>query len=247
MPGALTLGALTTDNINFGVGTGLGDLDPYTFIGWFRPSSLTSQKTFYSRHNPPSGFAGKRIETSGTSGFVTCVAQRATTNTTYTTNSNPLVASTWNLMAFVYSSAAGAGLVCHIYRGGIGVPATECTYSATTDGTGALVTEATGETMIGARNLTATIDRAWLGDIGPCAVFGAALSLADITSWQLIARKTVGTNVAKLFGRPGKNGADWIEYTANAGTVTGATQSDGPPIAGPWVQRNGSLLLTRAA
>lgn len=238
MPGALTFGANASDRVAL-TNTGLTNLNPITVLLWVNVTTLANSKQFLNCSDAGNGYL--RFALDGASGDVSFLRKRATTSSLYITNSTPLSsAGTWRCIAVTYDS--GATPTTHIYAGATPSAIAEATYGTATDGSGAVSNDATGSWIWGNRFAT---DAALLGKIAFGAIFNAAFSLADIKSWAQIPRLTVGANVAKAFGRCGKYGNDWIEYGGPTPTVTGATQTNGPPIGGMWTQQG--LLYQRAA
>lgn len=229
--GSLLLGGATSDRISLGAGTGLTDLNVVTYIGLFFPTSLANGSYLVGRTGAVTPY--KRWTENGTGGNIAFRVAHATTDANYTTSDTPLVTlNRWYCCAVIWDSTQGAGNRIKIYTGIMGPaysPMAANAMTASNEPVGAITTESSATTVWGNNGVTSPVS-SFKGNIGPCAAFPAALSPADLQSWQQTPRLTVGANVAAAFGRPGKNGADWIEYTANTGTVTGATQADGCPI-----------------
>lgn len=227
MPGALTFGAATSDKVSLGAGTGLANLDPMTILAWVYPTTLTTNRNIYARGEAVT--ARRTFRTSGVVGDLQISVSR-TVNTNYITNSTPLATlNRWYCVVATFNSLAAVGQLVNIYTALLGGTLTEATYGTATDGSGAVVAEASAVSIWGNTGQTSPVN-AWQGGIAMGAVFAVELSLADCQSWMQRPRLTVGANTAAAFGRAGKYGNDWIEYSANTGTVTGATQSDGSPL-----------------
>lgn len=239
MPGSLIFGAATSDVVDVGSGASLDDLDPFTVLLWCMPTTLTSGRALWSKM----GTGNKFLRFSDAAGNVQLFVTRAVT-TSYITNTAPLgTTNQWALLAASFSSAQVAGQIVKIYKGALGVPAAAQTFGTATDGSGALTTDNTGN---GRWSNMSSLAVSFQGRIAMGAVFGAELSLADVQSWQQRPRVTVGANAAKAFFRLGNEGVGTQQdYSGNAntGTVTGATQGDGPGFqqAAP-----GSLFLRAA-
>ncbi len=241
--GSLVFGAATTDRVDVG-NAALLDLDPFTWLFWCYPTSLTAGMRLAST-NVSSGSDNKFLNAPGTStDNLRLAVTRATANTNYITNTTPIATKNkWFCVAVTWSSAATPAVT--LYVGDLATALTAQTFGTATNGSGALVSETGGTACIGNRTASPVVP--WIGRISHHAIFNAVLSLADCLSWQKLPRKTVGANVAKGFWRLGKDGADAIEYTGlGNGTVTGATQGDGPPVGGHWT-RGTSGLYQRAA
>lgn len=240
--GALTFGAATSDNAT-GASQAALTLDPFTILVWVFVTTLTNQRVIWSNTGTTTG--NRLFRLSGTTGDVQLAVVRATTNTLYTTNNTPLSAtSTWVFLAATFNSAGAAGQIVNIYKGTLGTLATECTYTAPTDGAGAVAAYSGGGTPRWGNGNSGTV--AIQGRECVSAAFGTEMSQADIQSWQREPRNSVAGVTAVEFKRFGKDGADGIDYTGNGNsTVTGATQSDGAPIGGTWTRQNG--IYRRAA
>ena len=226
---SLTFGAATSDRVNHGSGSTLDNLDPFTWMAWVRPTTLTDARAIIVKDDN-SGGSLKHLRLLGTAGNVQAFTTRATQNTRYETNDTPLSAlNAWVFIAVVYNSAAAANNLFHIYAGSQTVLARERTYAVTQDGSGAVTADAAGFLSVG--NEGPGYTRAFQGDIGPVEISTRALSLAEIQDHQSQPHFS-GGNV--LFTYEGFNGtgtqAD-LSGNGNSGTVTGATASTlGPPI-----------------
>lgn len=247
MPGAIVQGTNTTDRINCGSGADIDSLTVFTAIMWMMVITLTANRMLVTKIRPtlPAGTRGWRLMLNGTGGNVEFFQGRATTGCSYITNDTPLsTTSKWYCVGLVVNHAATP--VVRIYTGDLASLVAERTYGTATDGAGIFDTDATPSLFWGNRDAT-TPDLALQGRIALGALFGAALGTADLQSWQREPRLTVGANTALRFGRGGKDGADWIEYSgAAAGTVTGGTQGDGPPVGGHWMRSAGGLYQRAA-
>lgn len=221
--GSLVYGALTSDRTVITAAAAINALNPFTYIGWFYPTTLTTNRMFMSKS---SGGNGPQLVVA-TTDRLRLLVDRATTDTDYASVNSTLTTNAWQLLCATYNSANGAGLVAHLYRGTLSALATEVSYATQTDGSGAVTDDSARDLVIG--NYTGA-NLALQGRCAIAAVFAVELSLADIQSWQRRPRKTVGANVAKMFCRQGKYGADCIEYTGLTAAVTGATQGDGVPL-----------------
>ena len=231
MPGSLLFGGATSDRVDIGSAAGIDDMNPFTILMWVNVNTLTNQRCFWTKAtNAGTTFGLFRLTL--TAGDVQFSRARATTGTAFTTNNTPLASTgAWKFLAVNFDTTATAGNVCNIYAGGIGTAATECTYSTATDGSGAITSDAAGNFVIGNNEFNRTT--ALQGNIAMFAIFKATMSLADIQSWQLRPRVTVGSNTAQAFFRLGNEGnTTQQDYSGNAntGTTTGATQGNGPGL-----------------
>lgn len=228
MPGALTFGGAASDVVECGSAAAIDNLDPFTVIGWFRATTSADNKVLWAKDGSS---LEKAIYTQGGGTEIQFQVTRATTNTIFQTSNDPLALNTWVLLACTFNSSGGAANIAHIYAGTLSTPAAECTYGTSADGSGAVATDAAFNMHIGNSNFGGSLASAFVGQVGPLAYFNAVLTLTQIKSWQRRPRMTVGSNVAKRFYRLGKGAANAIEYVAaDNGTVTGATQANGPAL-----------------
>lgn len=219
MPGyALTFGAATTDRVDCGQDASVVNLDPYTWLCWVYPTTLTAFRQIMN-------MAGQKLfQLFNTLGDIRLQVQRTST-TTYATNDKPLaVLNQWYFVAGVFDSSAT--VTGHVYTGTVQKPAVESTYGTATAGSGTVTSDSAGPMVIGNRT---TGDTPVQGSVGTTAVIAAALSLQDVRYWQ---RWTIDPNwrpdrrfSTRLFMRPGKHsGGTQIDYSGygNHGATTGA-------------------------
>jgi hypothetical protein len=239
--GALVFGAASSDNVLCGTGAAIDNLATGSVIAVVNPSTLASNARIMGKRT---GTAGWELQLSAATGNLIFTLRRGAggaNNISFISSSLTLTTNAWAIVAASWDTVGNA---CHIYIGSIATALAEPTYSTSQIGAGAIADDSAVPLYIGN---APTLTVAWTGRIGMAGVFGAALSLADFQSWAKCPRKTVGATVAKAFYRLGKDGADAIEYTGlGNGTVTGATQGDGPPIVGGWAQNDSGLYLMAA-
>lgn len=229
---SLTFGGATSDRVQCSL-TSFASLSAWTWYGWVNLSTITAGRRFFSSEDgssPFGGFAGRVIA----SGFLRVDVTRATTGTVYTTNNQAISTGAWTFVAMTFDSTASAGEVVNIYVGSPTALATECSYATTTDGSGAVTTSASangfrlGNTALLANNLSAQ------GRIGPCAFFNRAMPLGEIQSHQFDPRTADGCLGLWSLGDNGTGTQTDYSGNGNNGTVTGATQSDNPPLRRRW-------------
>lgn len=234
MPGALTFGGATSDRVQVTATASINNLANLSYIFWIFPTTLTASRQVLTKGG---GGGGIYLSLDGTGGNVEWSVECVTNAGIIVTTDTPLSAlNTWVCMMVTWAFSTKTLLA----------------FSGTTVANFAQRTFTTPLTAAGAQGDDSAQDFRWgnhngnnlaiQARIGPCAIFGATLVLADGKNWMRLPRKTLGANVAKGFWRNGKNGADAIEYVGVGGTVTGATQSNGPPIRQNYV-RHGSFLL----
>jgi len=223
---ALLLGASTSDVINHGQNTGIDDLDPFTWIGWFNINTFTDGRKIITKDQNR-----KVFQISGTDGDMAVVVARATTNAQYVVSGTPLTLNTPQLIALVYDSGAGANEVINIYTGTLAVSASEVSYGSIEDGDGATLDDNFLDLHVG--NDSGAI-LALQGDISHFSVFNRAFSLNEVISWQWRPRVSSGCGLFSIYGfNAAGTQPDW-SGSNNPGTVTGATVTNHVPLGPPF-------------
>lgn len=217
---ALRFGAATSDRV--ACGTGFNGLDPWTWLCWVYPTTLTANRTILSKRSTGVG-PSFVVNTTGSPANLQLGIFRGTTNTNYVTNDTPLVTNEWHCLAVTFNSAAAAGQVVNIYVGKQRKNCVESTYGTATDGSGTNTDTAAFEIA----NEVASHTAAFQGLVGPVAVVARELGLSEIIDWQFNPRIVANT---RLFIRCGGNGTGLQRdetRRGNDGTVTGATLAAG--------------------
>jgi len=227
---SLTFGGATSDRVVVTAATSINTLSAWTWYGWYYPTTLTAGRKIMQKADPSSPFGGRDIRVVA-SNFIRCDVTRATTASQYITNSNALSTNKWWFIAVTYDEAAGAGEVFNVYVGDLSTLVTESTYGTVQNGSGATTSDALGDLRIG--NST-TAAQAWQGRIGPCAHFNRVMTLGEIQSHQFNPRVASGCVGLWNLGDNGTGTQTDFSGNGNAGTVTGATQSDNPPLMRRW-------------
>jgi hypothetical protein len=112
----------------------------------------------------------------------------------------------------------------HIYRGNLTTAMAEPTYSSQIDGTGAIVSDAARELVIGNRHATNT--NAYQGQLAVVALYDSALTLAECEKWRLRPSRNIKAGCLGfwILGNNGSTGTQTdLTGNGNDGTVTGAT------------------------
>lgn len=221
--GSLVFGAATSDRVDSGNASDINDLAAFTYLAWVYPTTFTTNRAIAFKGSAVGKF--KAMGLSGVGGDMAAQVGRATVNAFVVTNDAPLALNTWGCVALSYGAVNG----CKLYHGSLTTLAVQSSYSATAIGSGATSADAASTMLWGNNDLAGS---AFQGRIAMSAVVGVEMTLADIQSWQVLPRKSIAANVALRSLRFGKNAADAIEYGSGGsnGTVTGATQGDGPPV-----------------
>lgn len=230
---SLTFGANATDVVDCGSGSSIDDLMPWTWLSWVYMTTFTSIRYIMGKEDTTAPFGGRRVQLNNShqTGGLRVTQTRSTTGADYRTSSLPLSTNTWQLVAVTCDIGAAAGEVFNVYVGSLTSPAAECSYGTTTDGSGTQVSESAGILRIGNNNGGTAV---FQGRIGPSAQFNRALTLAEIQSWQFDPRMMPGCVGLWNLGDNGTGTQADFSGNGNSGTVTGATQSDNPPLRRRW-------------
>lgn len=220
---ALTFGALISDRVDHASDASLDDVDPFTCLMWIKPNTLSQDgRRLFAKANgddPSMAFLGN-------SGNLILRWGRATTGLDYRTNDTPLSANVWQFLAFKIDTGAG-GNQAGIWVGTLSALASESTYGTSTDGSGALDSNAANSFIVGNRPAA---NLAFEGDAAFVSFWNVALSETQIHAQQF--RPHVKTGCV-LFSHYGFNGTgtqpDW-SGNGNSGAVTGATVADHVPL-----------------
>lgn len=224
---ALLFGGAATDRVDHGSGSSVDNLNPLTFAAWIYPTSLSNALTIFQKGTFGTGTA--RAFTIRADGNLNMAVSRATTATSYRTNTTPLSANVWRFVAVTFDSGAGAGQVVNIYTGALTAAATEATYGTATDGSGAVGDDSAHPFVVG-NDATATPASAFPGRIAVAAYFNRVLSLVEIQSFQFRRYPLSGCVLRAEYGYAGTGAQQDYSGSGNTGTVTGATVADHVPI-----------------
>lgn len=227
---SLTFGGATSDRVDCGTAAAISNLSAWTWCGWVYVTTVTNSRFFFRKadSSPPYGNKSARMMTSG---GLRVDVERATTSTQYIASTGTVVANEWAFFAITYNEAAGSGEVVNIYKGLLTSPAAEVTYSTTTNGSGATIDDSPATLLLGNGESLAQV---LPGRMGPQGFFNRVLTLGEIQSWQFDPRMTAGCVGLWYLGDNGTGTQPDFSGNGNSGTVTGATQSDNPPLPRRW-------------
>ncbi len=225
---ALDFAGSATDRVDHGSGVTLDDLNPFTFIEWVYPQAAVNARVIGFTKDSGSQ---KTLAYSGTGGHVNAFVPRATTDSNYITNSGGLTINAWNLLAWVFNTGAGAGEVTNIYIGSLTTPAAEAGYGTAIDGEGAVTSDAAVSFILGNR---AAASRSGDAIFAVATYCNAALTLAQIQSWQFRPRKLASSVLFCHYGFNGTGTQPDLSGNGNNGTVTGAVVADHVPLGPPF-------------
>lgn len=242
---ALVFATGTSDRVAIGNGPGV---DPCTVLAWVYPTATTTSRGVYgSRANVAAGGSVLRIffnGTGGSAGNLRLGVQRATTNTDYITSDRPMNnTNTWVCVMVTFDS--GASPTGKIYWGTMSALMAESTYGTSTAGAGAVAAldDGTNGATWGNR-YAGGYAQGFPGRIGPCAIFNRVFTLAEGRLWQFYPRLLSGVQAMHWLGhngtgtQPDRSGNGW------AGTVTGATAGNGPPLGHPYLRDHEEYSMT---
>jgi len=226
----MALNFITTDanKVDFGSAANLDNLDPFTFWGWIRPTSLVDNTKIYAKHTTN---INHRFRLTGTTGNMSFFRLRAGGQLHYRTDDDPLSVNNWNFVAVTFDTANAAGELVNIYTGGLTALAAESTYNLTDDFSGALDDDSAENFVVGNGPGSTS---AFIGDIAVFGFIARELTLDELISLQFNPRVVADTRV---FSHLGFNGTgtqpDW-SGNGSDGTVTGTTIVDHVPLVSPF-------------
>src|SRR3990172_172462 len=227
---ALKFGAATSDRVDIGTGASLDTLDPWTYMAWVYPTTITSSRVC-GFHKGTSATTRRRFRIDDSSGNLSVFWQRQGVDLSYVANTLPLTINTWHFIAATGNTGASAGNIVHIYKGTLTTLAAEVGYSTKTDGDSPPNGDGANNMAIGNSNNTTL---AFQGSIA-CGIYIAGeLTLVQIRQWQFNPRKLENARWFCHLGFVGTGAQpDW-SGNFKAGTVTGATVAPHVPLRPPF-------------
>jgi len=204
----------------------INTLSAWTVIVWVRPEVLMAGRNIASKHNGISN--GWIFRYSGADTTNLQVLADRTVNVSYITNDAPLTGTvgSWVYYAATFNTSASAGQVVNIYKGTLTQLATERTYSVTTDGSGAVVSDSSRNFMFGNRDEVGVYSSSFPGKMAWGMYFNRALTQNEIRSLQFNPRPISG---CQIYFQMGYNDTGTQRNLCgpnnNSGTVTTATTS----------------------
>lgn len=229
--GARRFGAVNTDTINCGSAARLDDIGgtnaTQTYLGWFRASSLGSNRGLISKGFGFGNGGLGVLASDGAGNLQLCLDRAGTDLNRFTSGGNLMRVGQWRMIAVTVD--LGAASAVRLYSGGVNRAADEHLTFTGSDGSGARVTDAgndflLGNLSIGSRNF------AFVGDVGPCALFDRVLSLAEVRAWQAEPWKEIPNRIGLWL--PGHKHGRVIDWSGNGnhGTPNGTQLVEGPTI-----------------
>jgi hypothetical protein len=222
---SLTFGAATSDRVECGT-MGAVNATKLSLLDWFYPTTLGNNRSLITKVNAPLGWFFQQrnatdlrfiwLDTSGGNGA------------NYLTNNAALTVNKWWCVAVTMDQAGTGGARAKIYLGDLVTPLTECTYGTATD-SGVAYTDPSAQTFRLGNNAGLTV--ALQGRMAVAAyIENRVLSLGEVQSWQFAPRMMAGCVGLWRLGDNGTGTQPDLSGNGNNGTVTGATQSDNPPL-----------------
>ncbi len=233
---ALTFGAATSDRVDCGVIAAVATPTTWTWYGWVYLTTVTAGRRLFSNSDSSSPFGGIDLRINA-SALLRADVARVTTDSQYIASNRALATNTWTFVAVTYDSGAAAGELFNIYTGTLTGAAVECTYGTVTDGSGALDVSTAPFCLYGSPLAGGSV--ALQGRGGVSALFDRAMPLGEILSHQFDPRVAAGCVGFWRLGDQGTGTQTDYSGSNNHGTVSGATQVDGPPLR-KWRRRSGS-------
>jgi hypothetical protein len=232
---ALRFGAATSDRVRYGVlpgETAATTALPRTILMWVRISTITASRRFWTWGVTSPIY---RCQINTTAGEVQIQTARSTSANLRVSTGGLWVANRWLFFAATVIDDVATANAIHMFYGDPNKPATEATYSTTTDGVGTIAAQTNAVWTLG-NDAAASPTVALQGDVAFFGVYGRVLSLNDIREMQF---DPTAQGDCRIFSVPGWNGRGAvINYAAHyraQGTITGATPiADQPPLAPPW-------------
>jgi hypothetical protein len=232
---ALRFGAATSDRVRYGVlpgETAATTALPRTVLMWVRISTITASRRFWTWGVTSPIY---RCQINTTAGEVQIQTARSTSANLRVSTGGLWVANRWLFFAATIIDDVATANAIHMFYGDPNKPATEATYSTTTDGVGTIAAQTNAVWTLG-NDAAAAPTVALQGDVAFFGVYGRVLSLNDIREMQF---DPTAQGDCRIFSVPGWNGRGAvINYAAHyraQGTITGATPiADQPPLAPPW-------------
>jgi hypothetical protein len=232
---ALRFGAATSDRVRYGVlpgETAATTALPRTILMWLRISTFTASRRIWTWGVTSPIY---RCGINTTAGELQIQTARSTSANLRVSTGGLFVVNRWLFFAATLIDDVVTANAIHMYFGDPNKPATEATYSTTTDGAGTITAQTNAVWTMG-NDAAASPTVALQGDIAFFGVYGRVLSLADIREMQF---DPTAQGDCRIFSVPGWNGRgavmNYAAHYRNSGTITGATSiADQPPLAPPW-------------
>lgn len=214
----------STEKIDHGSDTTLDNLNPATIMTWVYPTTVdAAPRVVWSK--PSTALKFFAISDSSGAGRGRVRITRATT-TQYITNSSFFTANEWQFAACAYDTSLGAGAKVDIWRGTPTALAVEATYATTTEGSGAVTSDAAGNAFVGQDGADTF---SYIGRIAWIHVCNTKLSLTEVWRHQFMPwLKRSDTVLLCYYNATIAN--DRSGHPLNNGTITGATAAPDPPI-----------------
>jgi len=221
LPG-LKFGAATSDRVTVPNSASMQDVMPVTFLIMASPKTLTANKSFYMKGSA-AGSSRKWIRIDASSNIGVIVDQ--TSDTTYGSNSAPLVAGALNFIAVTIDVTATPEV--HIYHGLQSKPLSEVTYGTATDGSGGVSTDSGTSAQL--FNVFAT-DGAMPGDGYAIQIVSGVVAFEQMLAWQRDGTNPLlpGVRGAWDLGACGQSVVLDKSGNGNHGAITGAVLSAVP-------------------
>jgi len=240
---SLTFGGAVDHRVNLGSASMLDNIADFTYVMWFYPTTLGVGGGLITKG--VSGSANRqsmeRRNSVQANALFAIVDWTGAQDVTSESTANMIVADTWQCVAMTYDSA---GTIIRLYYGTLIASMAEVSYSLQgTTPSGSRGDNAANDMFIGCNG--SGTSGSLPQRIGAVEILNRILTVGELQSWQFDPRNLAGSLGFYRLGDNGTGTQPDLSGNSNAGTVTGATQSDNPPLR-RW-RRAGALYPSRPA
>lgn len=239
---SLTFTNATTDKVTIAAATSINALQQVTTLTWMYPTGFATNQFIIGKRTDVNAGWGARIDDTSGNIFVNKPTGSAGSNAVST--GGPLTVNAWNFVVTTGSNDISTNN-CRIFVGNLNALVAEVSYASRVDRAAASAFDDSGwPLMLGNRNNST---QSFAGRLGIQAMFNRILTLEEMQSWQFNPRMLPGCVGLWLLGDNGTGTQPDYSGNGNSGTVTGATQSDNPPLRRRFGRRLLDALYATAA
>lgn len=227
---SLTFGALASDKVTFG--SNLDQIATCTWCLWVYPTTITTGRRMFSKIAASGGTGQMSLFIPVGTNRVRAFADYDGTDASAVSADNTISTNSWQFFAVSFNTNAPK-----IYKGSLTSPASEISYASQAAPTGNRVSDSFGNVYVGGDD---TSTDAFQGSIYSLNwVVGVTLTLGQIQEQQFAPAMDPHSKLLAFLGDNGTGTQPDFSGNGHNGTVTGATQSDNPPLRrrAAWYQR----------
>lgn len=217
----------SADKLNCGSGSSLDDLNTATVLVWVYPTSLdTAPRRIAHKGLLGSGF---RILSLGTTaGEFRVAVERATVSLTADSTGAPVTTNAWQFLGGQWNTGGG-DTDQKLFHGTLTTVVAEVSYSSRTAGSGAPISNASADQIIGNQSNNGN---PFPGRIAWMGIWNRVLTLQEIRAQQFrpFCKSTDGCVLFVHLGWAGTGTQPDLSGNGNNCTVTGATVADHAPL-----------------